>query len=83
MAKRRQGKIGSSESNRLAQTIAQLVNDGSSRDVRIFCGDRLVCASYDRGRTLVLNSASREGSGLIATIQQVWHAATRARSAKK
>jgi hypothetical protein len=68
------------QSYRLAGTIARMVNEGSSRDVRVFAGHRLVCASYDGGRTLVLNSASSEGEGLMQTLQRVWRAASRARS---
>ncbi|MFP4601264.1 MAG: hypothetical protein ACLFVJ_23655 [Persicimonas sp.] len=71
--------IGDVERYRLAGTIARLVHNGSPSDVRVFCEDKLVCASYDRGRTLVLNSASREGVGLIETVQQVWRAAQKAR----
>lgn len=67
------------EQHRLAATIAHLVSRGSARDVRVFSDDRLVCASYDRGRTLVLNSASSEGWGLIETLKHVWNAAMRAK----
>jgi hypothetical protein len=79
MSNKHKSKLAEAERYRLAGTIARLVNEGSSEDVRVFYDDLLVCASYDSGRTLVLNSASREGSGLINTIQRVWNAATRAR----
>jgi hypothetical protein len=79
MPEKNKSTLGKAERYRLAGTIARLVNEGSSEDVRVFCGDLLVCASYDSGRTLVLNSASREGTGLINTLQRVWNAAMRAR----
>lgn len=83
MSNKHQENSADAERYRLAGTIARLVNEGSSNDVRVFYGDRLVCASYDRGRTLVLNSASREGLGLIETIQRVWNAAVRTRKARQ
>lgn len=82
MAKKNRRKLAEAERHRLAGTIARLVHEGSAQDVRVFHDDLLVCASYDRGRTLVLNSGSREGSGLIETIQRVWNAALRARRAR-
>ncbi len=82
MSNQNQRNFADAERYRLAGTIARLVNEGSQEDVRVFYGDRLVCASYDSGRTLVLNSASREGLGLIETIQRVWNAAVRARKAR-
>lgn len=83
MSKEHHQELAEAERYRLAGTIARLINEESSSDVRVFYGDRLVCASYDHGRTLVLNSASREGLGLIKTIQQVWNAAVRARKARR
>ncbi len=81
MSKKHRGSMADAERYRLAGTIARLVHEGDPRDVRVFHDDRLVCASYDSGRTLVLNSSSQEGLGLIETIQRVWSAAVRARKA--
>ena len=59
------------------QKVSRLSADGEHSDVRVFCGDELVYACYDQGRTLVVNPQSVEGEGFIDMLRRAWQAATR------
>jgi hypothetical protein len=61
---------------RLLERVTRLSEDGKHSDVRVFCGEELIFASYDRGRTVVVNPQSAERDGLIDILRQAWEAAT-------
>lgn len=61
----------------LLERVTRLSDGGNQRDVRVFCGEELIFASYDSGRTVVVNPRSAERGGLIDILRQAWRAATR------
>lgn len=57
---------------RLLRQITRISMQGVRGDVRIFSGGQLVYASYDGGRTQVVNASCREGSGLLQVLKGVF-----------
>lgn len=61
----------------LLNRVKRLSEGGHDGDVRVFCGDELIFASYDHGRTVVVNPQSAQRGGLIEILRDAWKAATR------
>lgn len=61
----------------LLERVTRLSDEGDHRDIRVFCGEELIFASYDSGRTVVVNPRSAQRGGLIDILRQAWRAATR------
>ena len=61
---------------RLLEHVTRLSQEGKHSDVRVFCGEELIFASYDCGRTVVVNPQSAERDGLIDVLRQAWESAT-------
>ena len=61
----------------LLDRVTRLSGEEDHRDIRVFCGEELIFASYDSGRTVVVNPQSAQRDGLIDILRQAWRAATR------
>ena len=57
---------------RLLEQITRVSMEGTRGDVRIFSGGRLVYASYDGGRTQVVNATCAAGSDLLKVLKGVF-----------
>jgi hypothetical protein len=61
---------------RLLERVTRLSESDEHEDVRVFCGEELIFASYDSGRTVVVNPKTAQRDGLIDILRQAWKAAT-------